>query len=122
MILAFVLSNYISLSSIWIFICQMGYPTLNAFAEFICDFEIPGSPNTGINNPTPIDIGRPFSPAMFEVVLHKFTPNVSSSTSGRSRHVKFLNISLSIFNAILDLNLFLASRCTYFTYRTYIYM
>lgn len=31
--------------------------------------------------------GRPFSPAMFEVVLKNFTPDVPNSISGRPRYV-----------------------------------
>ncbi|KAK4748949.1 hypothetical protein SAY87_015535 [Trapa incisa] len=64
---------------------KVGYPTLNAFAEFISDFEILGSLEKGINDSSLIDIGRPFIPAMFEVVLHNFTPDVRSSISGRPR-------------------------------------
>lgn len=74
----------------------MGYPTLNAFAEFICDYEIPGSPTKDIKIATPIDIGRPLSPAMFEVVLHNFTPDVRNSISGRPRHVKLSTLSNAI--------------------------
>ena len=32
-----------------------------------------------------IEAGRPFNPTMFEVVLRKFTPDVSCSTSCRPR-------------------------------------
>ncbi|XP_031371484.1 ubiquitin carboxyl-terminal hydrolase 24 [Punica granatum] len=64
---------------------KVGYPTLNAFAEFISDFETPGSPRKEKKDPSPIDIGQPFSPAMFEVVLHNFTPDVRNSISGRPR-------------------------------------
>ncbi|KAK4761399.1 hypothetical protein SAY87_029283 [Trapa incisa] len=64
---------------------KAGCPTLNAFVEFICDFEILGSPKKGINDSSPIDIGKPFSPAMFEVVLLNFTPDLRSSMSGRPR-------------------------------------
>ena len=43
-----------------------------------------------------LETGRPFSPSMFEVVLKKFTPDVSSSISGRPRFVlSFLCITPS---------------------------
>lgn len=38
---------------------------------------------------TSMDVGRPFTPAMFEVVLRNFTPDVPSGISGRPRHVSF---------------------------------
>lgn len=41
-----------------------------------------------------IEAGRPFNPTMFEVVLRKFTPDVSWSTSGRPR---FVSLSQSSF-------------------------
>lgn len=36
---------------------------------------------------TVLEIGRPFSPTMFEGVLRKFTPDVPSSLSSRPRSV-----------------------------------
>lgn len=34
---------------------------------------------------TELEVGRPFSPAMFEGVLRKFTPDIPSSILGRPR-------------------------------------
>lgn len=38
-----------------------------------------------------LEIGRPFSPVMFESVLKSFTPDVPNSISGRPRFVCFLH-------------------------------
>ncbi|KAH6823696.1 ubiquitin-specific protease 24 [Perilla frutescens var. hirtella] len=64
---------------------KVGYPTLAAFAEFIGEFDVSGGSNIKKKDSSEIEVGRPFSPTMFEVVLRKFTPDVSSSTSGRPR-------------------------------------
>ncbi|KAJ9558134.1 hypothetical protein OSB04_012748 [Centaurea solstitialis] len=62
---------------------KTGYPTLAAIAEFISEFKMPaGASPKDMNH---MQVGRPFSPAMFEVVLKNFTPDVSSSISGRPR-------------------------------------
>ncbi|KAI3697481.1 hypothetical protein L6452_30542 [Arctium lappa] len=62
---------------------KTGYPTLAAIAEFISEFKMPAGASSKDMNP--MQVGRPFSPAMFEVVLKKFTPDVPSSISGRPR-------------------------------------
>ncbi|OMO49982.1 Peptidase C19, ubiquitin carboxyl-terminal hydrolase 2 [Corchorus capsularis] len=65
---------------------QVGYPTLTAFSEFISDFDVPPSnSNVKKKDTTVLEIGRPFSPAMFEAVLKSFTPDVPNSISGRPR-------------------------------------
>ncbi|XP_047941978.1 ubiquitin carboxyl-terminal hydrolase 24-like [Salvia hispanica] len=64
---------------------KVGYPTLNAFAEFIGEFDMVGGANIKKKDSIEIEAGRPFNPTMFEVVLRKFTPDVSWSTSGRPR-------------------------------------
>ncbi|XP_021295457.1 ubiquitin carboxyl-terminal hydrolase 24 isoform X2 [Herrania umbratica] len=65
---------------------KVGFPTLTAFAEFVSDFDVPSSnPNVKKKDTTVLDIGRPFSPAMFEAVLKVFTPDVPNSISGRPR-------------------------------------
>ncbi|XP_041995478.1 ubiquitin carboxyl-terminal hydrolase 24-like [Salvia splendens] len=64
---------------------KVGYPTLNAFAEFIGEFDVVGGANIKKKDSIEIEAGRPFNPTMFEVVLRKFTPDVSWSTSGRPR-------------------------------------
>ncbi|XP_010447647.1 PREDICTED: ubiquitin carboxyl-terminal hydrolase 24 [Camelina sativa] len=59
-------------------------PTLTAFSEFISELDVPS--NTSIrNNVTVVEAGRPFTPAMFEGVLRKFTPDVLNNMSGRPR-------------------------------------
>ncbi|XP_007008788.2 PREDICTED: ubiquitin carboxyl-terminal hydrolase 24 isoform X3 [Theobroma cacao] len=65
---------------------KVGFPTLTAFAEFVSDFDVPSSnPNVKKKDTTVLEIGRPFSPAMFEAVLKSFTPDVPNSISGRPR-------------------------------------
>ncbi|XP_024983525.1 ubiquitin carboxyl-terminal hydrolase 24-like isoform X2 [Cynara cardunculus var. scolymus] len=62
---------------------KTGYPTLAAIVEFISEFKMPaGASSKDMNH---MQVGRPFSPAMFEVVLKNFTPDVPSSISGRPR-------------------------------------
>ncbi|XP_076939513.1 ubiquitin carboxyl-terminal hydrolase 24-like [Bidens hawaiensis] len=62
---------------------KTGYPTLAAFGEFISEFKMPsGTISKDLNH---MQTGRPFSPAMFEVVLKNFTPDVPNSISGRPR-------------------------------------
>ncbi|KAK4424880.1 Ubiquitin carboxyl-terminal hydrolase 24 [Sesamum alatum] len=64
---------------------KVGYPTLAAFAEFIGEFDMVTGTSVKKKDVTVLEIGRPFSPTMFEGVLRKFTPDVSSSISGRPR-------------------------------------
>ncbi|KAK4382946.1 Ubiquitin carboxyl-terminal hydrolase 24 [Sesamum angolense] len=64
---------------------KVGYPTLAAFAEFIGEFDMVSGTSVKKKDVTILEIGRPFSPTMFEGVLRKFTPDVSSSISGRPR-------------------------------------
>ncbi|XP_071690106.1 ubiquitin carboxyl-terminal hydrolase 24-like [Rutidosis leptorrhynchoides] len=62
---------------------KTGYPTLAAFGEFVSEFKMPaGSSSKNMNH---LQTGRPFSPAMFEAVLKKFTPDIPNSISGRPR-------------------------------------
>ncbi|KAL9349236.1 hypothetical protein Peur_056491 [Populus x canadensis] len=61
---------------------KVGFPTLTAFSEFVCDFDIPTSSNF---KKDAVETGRPFRPAMFEAVLKNFTPDVPNSISGRPR-------------------------------------
>ncbi|KAJ0809939.1 putative ubiquitinyl hydrolase 1 [Helianthus annuus] len=60
---------------------KTGYPTLAAFGEFISEFKMPA----GASSKDTMQTGRPFSPAMFEVVLKNFTPDVPNNISGRPR-------------------------------------
>ncbi|XP_022745351.1 ubiquitin carboxyl-terminal hydrolase 24-like isoform X4 [Durio zibethinus] len=65
---------------------KVGYPTLTAFAEFVSDFDVPSSDsNVTKKDTTVLEIGRPFSPGMFEAILKSFTPDVPNSISGRPR-------------------------------------
>ncbi|KAE8686349.1 Ubiquitin carboxyl-terminal hydrolase 24 [Hibiscus syriacus] len=65
---------------------KVGYPILTSFAEFISDFNVPPTdPNLKRKDTTALEIGRPFSPVMFESVLKSFTPDVPNSISGRPR-------------------------------------
>ncbi|XVE69524.1 hypothetical protein DITRI_Ditri09bG0159000 [Diplodiscus trichospermus] len=65
---------------------KVGYPTLTAFAEFVCDFDVPSSDcNVNKKDTTVLDICRPFTPATFEAVLKSFTPDLPNSISGRPR-------------------------------------
>lgn len=66
-------------------IAKVGYPTLAAFAEFLSDFDMPTGANSNKKDTNVLETGRPFSPAMFEGVLKKFTPDVPNSISGRPR-------------------------------------
>ncbi|KAL0377197.1 UNVERIFIED_CONTAM: Ubiquitin carboxyl-terminal hydrolase 24 [Sesamum calycinum] len=56
-----------------------------AFAEFIGEFDMVSGTSVKKKDVTILEIGRPFSPTMFEGVLRKFTPDISSSISGRPR-------------------------------------
>lgn len=61
---------------------KVGFPTLTAFSEFVCDFDMPTSSNL---KKDAVETGRPFRPAVFEAVLKNFTPDVPNSISGRPR-------------------------------------
>ncbi|CAK9170546.1 unnamed protein product [Ilex paraguariensis] len=64
---------------------KVGYPSLAAFVEFVSQFDMPNGVRANKKDANIIEIGRPFSPAMFGSVLKKFTPHVSSTISGRPR-------------------------------------
>ncbi|XP_039016477.1 ubiquitin carboxyl-terminal hydrolase 24-like [Hibiscus syriacus] len=64
---------------------KVGYPTLTSFAEFL-DFDVSFADSSLKKKDTKaLEIGRPFSPVMFESVLKSFTPDVPNSISGRPR-------------------------------------
>ncbi|KAL8156556.1 hypothetical protein AgCh_001596 [Apium graveolens] len=65
-------------------ISKVNYPTLAAFADFVSVLE-PNDITLKKKDILVLEIGRPFSPSMFESVLKKFTPDVSSSISVRPR-------------------------------------
>ncbi|KAG9148752.1 hypothetical protein Leryth_013430 [Lithospermum erythrorhizon] len=58
-------------------------PTLTAFAEFVASFDKPSSGT--VKKDSSVETGRPFSPAMWDVVLKSFTPDIPSGISGRPR-------------------------------------
>ncbi|XP_074274188.1 ubiquitin carboxyl-terminal hydrolase 24-like [Silene latifolia] len=66
-------------------ISKVDYPTLIAFVDFLSEFDMPPNSNSRKKDSTDIEIGRPFSPAMFEDVVKNFTPDVPSGFSGRTR-------------------------------------
>ncbi|KAG7030777.1 Ubiquitin carboxyl-terminal hydrolase 24, partial [Cucurbita argyrosperma subsp. argyrosperma] len=63
---------------------KAGYPTLTVFVEFISAFEVPSSsvPNRDM---AALDVGKPFSPLMFDGVLKNFSPDLPSGILGRPR-------------------------------------
>ncbi|MQM00701.1 hypothetical protein Taro_033443 [Colocasia esculenta] len=65
---------------------KVGYPTLCAFVEFIADFDLPNDSSSKNNETGVIEIGKSFSPIMFEGILKNFTPDVPTcGMSGRPR-------------------------------------
>jgi len=69
------------------------------FVEFISAFEVPSSsvPNRDM---AALDVGKPFSPLMFDGVLKNFSPDLPSGILGRPRFVDVLPIYFH-FNAHL---------------------
>lgn len=61
------------------------HPILAAFVGFLSQFVVPSSTSSMKKDATSIEVGMPFSPAMFDPVLKKFTPDVHKSMSGRPR-------------------------------------
>lgn len=64
---------------------QSGYPTLQAFVEFISDFDMPMDTRSKSKDMLVMETGKPFRPLMFEPTLKSFTPDVQNSLSGRPR-------------------------------------
>ncbi|KAA8549818.1 hypothetical protein F0562_001502 [Nyssa sinensis] len=64
---------------------KIGYPTLQAFVEFISDFDIPPGSSSKKKEIVVLETGRPFRPVMFEPVLKSFSPDMPNSISGRPR-------------------------------------
>ncbi|GAB2266676.1 hypothetical protein Dimus_001671 [Dionaea muscipula] len=64
---------------------KVGYPTLNAFVDFLLAIRMPSGSSLGEKDISTILTGRPFSPAMFEDVLKNFTPDIASGISSRPR-------------------------------------
>ncbi|GER43593.1 ubiquitin carboxyl-terminal hydrolase [Striga asiatica] len=66
-------------------IAKVHHPTLAALVDFIAEFDAVGGSITKKKDVSELEIGRPFSPIMFEEVLRKFTPDIFGSVSGRPR-------------------------------------
>lgn len=66
-------------------ISKVDYPTIAAFSGFIANFAIPSSSIAIKKDVSSIEIGKPFCPTMFEMVLRNFTPDVPAAFSGRPR-------------------------------------
>ncbi|XP_010938650.1 ubiquitin carboxyl-terminal hydrolase 24 isoform X1 [Elaeis guineensis] len=64
---------------------KIGYPTLNAFVEFISDFDMPDDSSAKNNEREVLETGKPFSPIVFDPVLKKFTPDLPTGISSRPR-------------------------------------
>ncbi|KAF3794728.1 Ubiquitin carboxyl-terminal hydrolase 24, partial [Nymphaea thermarum] len=64
---------------------KTGYPTLHAFTELISEFEASKDLSAKKNASAVVEVGKPFSPVMFESVLKKFTPDLPANISGRPR-------------------------------------
>ncbi|KAH9615386.1 hypothetical protein KSS87_020288 [Heliosperma pusillum] len=64
---------------------KVDFPTLVAFVDFLSEFDLPPNSSSKKKDPASIEMGRPFSPAMFEGVVKNFTPDVPSGFSGRTR-------------------------------------
>ncbi|GLT66017.1 hypothetical protein SLA2020_384130 [Shorea laevis] len=64
---------------------KVGYPALNAFVEFISEFDMHADSNLKKKDVAVPEIGRPFTAVMFEDVLKGFTPDVPNCISGRPR-------------------------------------
>ncbi|CAN6444163.1 unnamed protein product [Victoria cruziana] len=64
---------------------KTGYPTLHAFIELISEFETSTDLGAKKSASAVVEVGKPFSPVMFESVLKKFTPDLPANISGRPR-------------------------------------
>ncbi|KAG0453422.1 hypothetical protein HPP92_024726 [Vanilla planifolia] len=63
---------------------KVGYPTLDAFVEFIAEFCVPNDWNPK-NEREGVEEGKPFNPIMFETVLSNFTSDIPRSMVARPR-------------------------------------
>ncbi|KMZ64685.1 Ubiquitin carboxyl-terminal hydrolase 24 [Zostera marina] len=64
---------------------KIGFQTLNAFVEFISNFDMPRDSSLKKNDTSVIEIGKSFISNSFEAVLKKFTPHSANNTSSRPR-------------------------------------
>ncbi|OAY64340.1 Ubiquitin carboxyl-terminal hydrolase 24, partial [Ananas comosus] len=64
---------------------KVGYPTLNAFVEFISDFDMPEDSSAKNRERRVLESGKSLSPIMFDAVLQNFTPDLPTGMSARPR-------------------------------------
>ncbi|KAG6478754.1 hypothetical protein ZIOFF_062198 [Zingiber officinale] len=66
-------------------ISKIGFPTLHAIVDFICQFDMPDDSRLTTNGKGVIKTGKAFSPTMFDAVLKGFTPDLPAGIFGRHR-------------------------------------
>ncbi|KAG8079484.1 hypothetical protein GUJ93_ZPchr0007g5813 [Zizania palustris] len=64
---------------------KVGYPTLSAFVEFISQFDVLDDSNMKKDDKFSTISAKSLNPAMFDIVLRNFTPDVPAGTSARPR-------------------------------------
>ncbi|GAB2247957.1 hypothetical protein Droror1_Dr00007839 [Drosera rotundifolia] len=64
---------------------KVGYPTLNAFVDFLSVIGMPSGSSLKEKESSIVLTGTPFSPTMFEGVLKNFTPDIPNGMFGRPR-------------------------------------
>jgi hypothetical protein len=64
---------------------QTGFPALGAFANFAAQFKTASEPEQKDQKLGPVDVGKPFAPAMFDDVLRSFSPD--QPPRGRPRYL-----------------------------------
>ncbi|XP_062188331.1 ubiquitin carboxyl-terminal hydrolase 24-like [Phragmites australis] len=87
---------------------KVGYPTLNAFVEFISQFDVLDESVMKKNEKAVMVAAKPLNPAMFDRVLRNFTPDVPAGTSARPRQEdaqEFLSFAMDrMHDELLKLN------------------
>ncbi|CAN6226426.1 unnamed protein product [Urochloa humidicola] len=87
---------------------KVGYPTLNAFVEFISQFDVLDDSVMKKNEKAVTVAAKPLNPAMFDAVLKNFTPDVPAGISARPRQEdaqEFLSFAMNrMHDELLKLN------------------
>ncbi|RCV14375.1 hypothetical protein SETIT_2G420600v2 [Setaria italica] len=87
---------------------KVGYPTLNAFVEFISQFDVLDESVMKKNEKAVTVAAKPLNPAMFDAVLKNFTPDVPAGISARPRQEdaqEFLSFAMNrMHDELLKLN------------------
>ncbi|WVZ66949.1 hypothetical protein U9M48_016101 [Paspalum notatum var. saurae] len=87
---------------------KVGYPTLNAFVEFISQYDVLDESVMKKNEKAVTVAAKPLNPAMFDTVLRNFTPDVPAGTSARPRQEdaqEFLSFAMDrMHDELLKLN------------------